>query len=826
MRATIWKYARLPSFQTLWFAKRTSTVIFPGRKLNYYLSTAVAKPCVDARRHSSSCPWNLQQGSLKHAEQLAIAAAKHHGIASLKDLLFQADVGHTEDIGSRLIDEPQHRQNLPLWRIFLDVRRAKHGDVGVKAIWRGMRYRGAPTNLRPGDPDFDYIWAIFMSTAVSDTEFMRSLCQTYIAAELDLSALFTTAVGASLQSSHAEKAIPVCHELQKFHRVSRADLITVFGAACLSNDKHALKHFCEVYDLSPPRRTYAAITRHLWKLKRTDDALLMHSFLLSRGDLPRTFEMLAPAIRYMAWQNMSLDAFLRELENAEVSFGGQARRLHAQERSRVRGYSGESLNITASQTLGVHPRKLSDEFIARAFATSAFSFDFVLSGLRLLGLVEVGPLAVREMALSASDPWALHKRFAKLQDLEVDTGSSAFVRLVKRSCARGHPSLLKLIIESDQHHDVFEDLDLQRRLLTSYYRNQDWPQVNRTLAILGGALAQRLDIRSECANQLLRSAIICQDWSGCLKIMAAMHEQEHLVTRTNIKHMLRGLLPKSHLRNHAQRHTIGSRLDLLIGIWQDLLGSGHHVPLGYWREPLHALGRLGRLEDLEHLSCWIAEYYGAEGLHKRVLSTPLTGTEIDLSSVFDDRFQSALVDWSFLTLDWSQHSKPAPNGTVALEPWLRGVQLAKTLKSRHGVKVKLSLLRQAYTHRLTQIFSMGWVSKTAGNRSLRLRNRTPLRSYLESFDRVWGKPLSVEKTLQLRRTILQGAKDPRKRDHQRLELYKYRSRLLRKRRPLSKQGTSVAFSEGDDVERELDEPVSSPVMYRDLFNPSWEEYRK
>ena len=162
------------------------------------------------------------------------------------------------------------------------------------------------------------------------------------------------------------------------HYSGREDLLAIFSAACQSRSPDALRAFCRIYDMIPKDLIYAEATSTLWEQDRSADAFMMHSFLILRRDLPRRFELLEPFVNYIALHNESLDKFLSPLKTAGVSYEAQARRLFSIGRSRVSGVPADSLNIVASKTLGATPGKLSDQFVARAFATRAFSFDFAV----------------------------------------------------------------------------------------------------------------------------------------------------------------------------------------------------------------------------------------------------------------------------------------------------------------------------------------------------------------------------------------------------------------------------------------------------------------
>ncbi|KAI9872103.1 MAG: hypothetical protein M1823_008260, partial [Watsoniomyces obsoletus] len=150
----------------------------------------------------------------------------------------------------------------------------------------------------------------------------------------------------------------------------------------------------------------------------------MHNYLLVRQDLPRSFEDLAPFVRHFACTDAMISPFLHNLRAAGVSFEAQIHRLYARERDRLEGFHPETMNILASHTFGREPRNIKDHTIARALATPGFSFDFVIRFLQPFGLIEFGPLAVRQMALQSANVEELNSKFDKLREFNIDLGSS------------------------------------------------------------------------------------------------------------------------------------------------------------------------------------------------------------------------------------------------------------------------------------------------------------------------------------------------------------------------------------------------------------------
>ncbi|EXJ95380.1 hypothetical protein A1O1_00501 [Capronia coronata CBS 617.96] len=726
-----------------------------------------------------------------------------YGIRSKEQLLYEADVGHALDIGTRLVDKPPARQNIDLWRILLRAQALQNGHDGIKAIWRGLQYRGKAIRFDDRDPQANVLWQIFLSAGAADHQFLWSLCKVAKRNKFDRPALFAEVVGAALEGSAPQRAVDFASFLLQSHYRGREDLLAVFDSACRAESANVLKDFCKVHELVPKTQIYTDVTSTLWEHDRPSDAFMMHSFLISRGDLPPRFEVLEPFLSYLVVHHKKLSSFLLPLNAAGASFESQARRFWSRERSRITGLSPESLNIVASKTLGVNPTKLSDQFVARAFATRAFSFDFTVNSLRMIGLIEAGPLAVRQAALTAPDLATLQARFNKFDDLGIDTGSSAFVRILRKVCNAGRWEMVQALVNNDLHHEVFENLGLQERLLTEYYRTRDWLQLNRTLVILNDGVFDDT-AQARAGNLVLRIMLEAGDWARALDLVRDL-QARGLTISVSIVRCINRLFrdTKSSVFAHAENV---DRIAYLIGLLQDILASGTHFDIKYWRWPLRALGRLGRMKELECLTYWIAEQYKAQGLHQlgdlEQDAPKLSG----LGVLFDEKVQKSLVSWCF---------RPHRGmNAVTPEHCLRWTRILKRLRDVYGVEVKEPIIRWIFIRRLRWLFAAG-IRLKAHNMWTRTRNITPADRYWELYDIMWDmKPASHlgydrnKVILQMRRT--------------RAGQVTRQQVPMPFRTPQEAEGKPAIGATQEGGTKKED----GIVVYRDLFHASWQDYEK
>jgi hypothetical protein len=758
---------------------------------------------------------------------------------------------------TRLINRKPYAQDLGLWCVLLDFQRLRFGWQGVRKIWHFMKYRAGTLDEFFQGPSSDYLWSTLISAGLKHHGFLMELCKYEIKMGAKRPSLYVDVVGNLLANNSYSAAHRFSHMLQPSHPVTSDDAYELFMQACDSIDEYALENFCNVYRTIEKIRIYSRAVSYLCSQERFLDAWIMHKFLLSRGDLPSDFESIKPMISYIASKENRFEEFLQDLKNYHIAYEAQARQVQEHEKSIQYGIASGSLNIVSSRTLGVQPSRLSDKFVARAFATRAFSFDFILQGLRLLGLREIGPLAFREVSVSAATPAEVCRRLDLLKELGVDSGSSMYARVVTSMATQGRATLLSDVLASDQHPDVFEDLDLQEELLAQYYRDSDWRQVDRTLAILRVANQEflhnaRLSAEETSFNVLLRSALRARDWSGATKIMAKVKRQGCRLTTRTLRCMHDTILPR---REPAQRLKYQECFDdvgFLLSLWQSAATAGTQIPPAFWSEPVRRLGMLRRWNDLERLLFWLAKIYsskagasdGPASMSKR---SNVHSEQHSLRRIFSPSLQRAVVAWAFLSPKRRRKLPEAPlrldieerpsDGTYV--DCTRGVKVLRMLQDHYGVPIDVPTVRMACFWSLRKRFAPDYSHGQFLKYNLyRKYDTSLLPDLLKQLNAAWSGSLLASKSTTLHKQILR----PRLvRRLPGLLLTRFRRRTQGQPQQhlqhsvLSKQHDDRTYNLGE-YQSELSssqskanaktEAVEDVVMYRDIYNVSLEDYRK
>src|SRR2546423_11865017 len=688
------------------------------------LYTPIAHPIVpNSQDQNNGTPLPLETTSTEQWELRILERAQGLGITTMTELLRESTFENHLLNSTRLINRKPFSNNLELWCLLLDFQRVRFGKPGVKRMWYIMKDRVGRVDEFFQGPISDYLWSILISTGQKDHGFLRKLCKHEIELGAKRSSLYVDVVGSLLASNSHTAARLFSQVLQPTHPVTSDNAYELFMQACNSSNEHAFDDFIDICKTFEQIQIYSRVIPYLCNEKRFGDAWKMHKFLLSRGDLPLEFESVKPLIRYTASTKDRFEEFLQDLKEQNVAYEAQARQVHENEKGLQYGIAGGSLNIVSSRTMGVQPSRLSDKFVARAFATKAFSFDFALQGLRLLGLREIGPLALRQIALKACSPAQLCRRLDMLKELDIDWGSSTYARIVTSLAKQGKATLLSDVLMSDQHPDVFEDLDLQEKLLAQYYRESDWRQVNRTLAILRVghqefSYDERVPAKEVPLNALLRSVIRVRDWPGVTRIMAQIkHQGCHLTIRT-LRCMHNTILSK---RASGQKPKLSKSFDdvgFVLNVFRSAKNAGTHIPPTFWREPIRRLGMLRRWNDLERMLFRLAATYsrraGLSAEHPSAFQRIIAYGEKDIvSRIFSVPLQRAVVEWAFLYPKPRRRLFRAPleldmeerhsEGTYV--PFTRGVRVLRMLQDQYGVPIDMMAVRMACLQSLRKRFA-------------------------------------------------------------------------------------------------------------------------
>ena len=803
------------------------------------------------QNNGTKSPLDTSINEEQELELRILERAQAFGITTMADLLREADFGDWSLDSTQLVNRQPYSNSLELWCILLDFQRLRFGQHGVRKTWHLLKDRagGFDESFFYG-PTSDQLWSILISEGVKWHSFLEQLCEHEMKSGAKRPSFYVDVVGSLLANNSYSAAYRFSLLLRPSHPVTEDDAYQLFIQACDSQDESALWNFRHVVQTFEKVQLYSRVIPYLCNHERFGDAWIMHKFLMSRGDLPPDFDSIKPLVKYFV-SGGGFEEFLQDLKHHNISYDAQARQLHEHEKSLQYGIASGTLNIVSSRTLGIQPSRLSDNFVARAFATRAFSWDFTLQGLRLLGLREIGPLGLRQIALSACSPDELCRRLEMLKESGIDYGSSMYARVVTSLATQGRATQLSDVLASDQHPDVFDDLDLQEKLLAQYYRVSDWRQVARTLAVLRVGNQQighetRLSADSLSLNLLLRSVTRVGDWSAVLSTMSQMKDRSCPLTTHTLRCMHNTILSRRDPGRRPETDRGFDDVGFLLSLFQSAESAGTRIPPTFWREPIRRLGMLRRWNDLERILFWLAATYTRK---TATLNNPSSTYEVvivkhedSIGEIFSPPLQRAIIAWAFLYPKPRRTLFKAPFRLDLKEqrsggnqvPFTRGVRVLRMLQDQYDVPVDVTTVRTVCFQQLRKRFAPDFFyGQLVRDNIYPKYDASQIRKSLNLLNKAWSGTLFLGRLSALQRQILRPRRVMRQ---PRPGLRRVKGR----REALNRTGHSQHGNRKDhDVAKRQSEPgpsraqanvdadhMEDVVMYRDIYNVSLEDYKK
>ena len=707
------------------------------------------------------------------------------------------------------VELPNFRGILELWCIVLDIRCDRYGPIAAQRVFYDLA-KLCPDGIPCDGFEADRLWRGFITAGSHDMVFLKKICSHELEAGAPRQHFILEVCTSLLKGPTAPLTGLFGAKLSAYHQLDDHDLFEIFRAANKLESNVWLRCVRDMNALFRERNLYDKVIQYLTVNNQMSRAWNMHRFFLSMGDLPMDFKSLIPLIRTLAIARANdtastkraIKSFADTLRFAGASFEGQIQRCFEDELSIRTGFSTTNLNIVSSRTLGMRPQSISDEFAARAFSTLSFSFDFMLNALHLLGLVAIGPLTMRQIALSGEKPNEIKRRLAKLENVGIDTGSTAYVRLVRHLATKGKGKQLAVLLQSDQHPEVFDDISTQKKLLSHYLSIGDHTSINQTMMLLdlhnssNHLVDTPLRTLFNCALKAQNLSTVCSLWH--LVFSHDTQEREKYVRdiRNHLRPRMRPLTARS-----SEEAT--AALDFAVSVAQNVAPTADHLELKILNEAMVRFGMMGEYESAEKIAVSLAsKLLRSEG-----------ASQLLLSSIFLPATQRAMVSWSFCghTPEHNIATVPTAEGQSKGEKrpdqdpmrlQLRGVRLLLRLAREYGVEVNVADIHKEFTICLRNLFSQGTLDPR-GNRQNRKEDRKNLGRYLSAFNGMWGYRLTrLEMDMIAKKILRPSATDWYARSFGLEEL------------PISVPEDSAQPSE-DNV-----------VVYRDLFTTSWEDYKE
>ncbi|KAJ5693191.1 hypothetical protein N7462_002614 [Penicillium macrosclerotiorum] len=667
-------------------------------------------------------------------------------------LEFESDVGHTKDLGTRLIDNPEYGHNFGLWEELLRFRQRHYGDKGTQDIWEGLTMRLNDVRLPVTGDHADFLWQSFVDMGLKRPLLLKDVMEYAIYLHNTTGNswlhLYEGIVGGFLaqgKNTHAHKSHltllkhglagpnDVVRVLR--HTISASSVPTVMTDlnqdAPYPSSQSRLKGFLKICRGSKGHQIYGSAIATILQHGVGEDALFLHNFLVGGGDHPKTIQDIQPLVQFANKYGRddeieSLRAYVKQRFDTELD----------QE-------PGDSKRTKE----GKH---FKDDIAARLFATRALNFDMVLGGLKMLGVSAIGPRTLRELASRANGSQDVLAKLKMLRQAGISIGDSVFSRLVQKLAQQNRGILLADLLQSDQHPDVLGDTRTQESFLVSYYMARDWSQYNMSLAILNELCPDPLDL----LDIHFRKHIAAGELSAASKVVDELALRGKALSEDSIRFMASQVLTRRR-PGHRPRLSPGKALRtdrevmFIFHVLQRVVPLGGYVQPALWVELLKRLGMENYWNELRECCLWLVQQYGSSPSKKPwepAQSSKLAGSPQDgriLKLIFTIPMQRAIASWGFIFPVTSETESNAiyvhPTTGEKFIPWVRGITLLRELEQA-GLHLHKYYILQATRTRMAMVFGRYNHSQERMNRMLRRQNPYSLHRVAGEILRAWGDP--------------------------------------------------------------------------------------
>ncbi|KAH7409886.1 hypothetical protein DE146DRAFT_328967 [Phaeosphaeria sp. MPI-PUGE-AT-0046c] len=664
------------------------------------------------------------------------------------------------------------KTNAEKWAALLSRRERQEGHRGVMAVWK-LRQQ-AQYRLPTDDTQYsEYLWGTFVKHAdlvqqVIDhaAELARDSTQTY-------PRLYTLIMVYWL-SRDMKRALEYHYSM-----LMKLDLKTIPLKEVVRSGRPAFKVaayelLLDVYRASEPQALYDEVVPPLIESNHIVMARRWHNLCLFKGDLPSERIAHHPVVRVFT------------AETSELSESSAATNDSTKRDAR---YNGDLMRRLLGRDTA--PVRFEDSFCAKMFATQTFPPTSVIKGLAMVGVNEIGPQAVQAMASRTEPLQALPAMFEKLKAHGIALQGCVYSLAIEKFANERNWDLVRSMLQSDQHPDVFGDAIVQRKLLHFYLSHDDHAQAQRTLAIL---TLFHNDSSQESWNLLLQTHVSRSEPQHVAKVLQDMRVHGVMVNVESIAAIKTILRHRQHA--HKPSRPTNREFDDLRFVTRILMtilefGIGNVSP-GMWREIIRRFGMTGRFRELRRLLLWLLCWYAprssyqfahlpASPFRERALERLRTAypggnhffnfpntvlqredTTHPIRELFPPALIQALIIWGF-------RAGLLPN--TPLEQSLYGPTLAKKHYRRRLLRQQILqratwsiglrtvvLLRDLgvtiHNHTVVKALQMQFVVLFGHGRSSNIENRVmedvnpvPYSHYVREVNMYWGRPLLREPRL-------------------------------------------------------------------------------
>jgi hypothetical protein len=641
-----------------------------------------------------------------------------------------------------------------------------HGQDGILEAWNLLRqdHHQLPTD---STPLADYLWGTF----IKHPELVRQVIEHAAALLRETNHTYPrlyTLVMTHWLPRDAEKA-------WQYHRLMLAELqpkvlplkeLALYGQSGFTLT--AYETLLKIYRESDQRDLYDAVVLSLIKNGHMTMARTWHDCCVAREDLPSESIVKHPAIHIL----MAESSMRSGPDATPETFAHDG---HIYNEELMRGMKGRD---TA-------PVRFEDSFCARMFATRTFPPASIIQGLAMVGVNEIGPQAVLAMASRTQPLEDLSTRFGELKAAGIALQGCVYSLAIEKFAKDNNWKLVRSMLDSDQHPDVFDDAKVQQELLDYYIHKGDTVQAQRTLAIL--ALFYN-DSSPRAWNLLLQAHIRLTGPEHVTEVLQDMRFRDVMLSPESLMAIKRILGYR--VKGHKPRTPVRGNFDSLrfvTRVYMSIVEFGlGPIDPELWHEIIRRFGMTGRFKELRRLLLWLLCWYAPRsGVQFPILPVPpfrdaaykklqdryhsrhyyfhYDGMVVQADDenhpirlLFPPSLIQGLIIWGFRAgllpnapLEQDLLSPPMEKDhyrrrlleqqTLQRKPWSIGLRTVVLLRDL-GVHVHQHSVVKALQMQFVVLFGYG-TSNIKENRVMEEVNTIPYSRYVSDVNKIWGDHL-------------------------------------------------------------------------------------
>lgn len=691
------------------------------------------------------------------------------------------------------LEETQGYQEFHVWLQRLQHDQALHDIAGVKQTWQRFKLAGLGLPESSG-PSHD-IWRTFLRWPELFAEVVEHALHVHNQTGQSFESMYAVVVGQLMLSFNTKDRALATRYHNTFVEnrvVTSGGLVKLAEALMAAPNENVHIDFRRLLSNTPEQLTgslYDVIVSKLCQFGSWQDARDWHIFFVRRGEGPKDSNAILDFLKRRPQLNGALFSHARQaLENSSSiePSAPQKRQAHG---TKLPASDARRNPRTSTTSTGI---QVNDEFCARLFATHAIPISIVVGGLKLFRVESIGTLALRELAARTRLVVGIKEDLHLLKEAGIAIQPSIFARLLKKLVSQRDQRLLDNLLACDLHPDVFEDADLQQKLLRQYSAQDDWSSSERTLTVLSLLRVEPDSIKdySRLASRPKSYALQSKSpWHT--RFVEYCRRQDTKQVSAAVDSMLLQKVPITNdcfraLWEHCLRHrapgtkpvrdfNLSRDLAFVSSVCVRVMIAGEHVPPWMLKELIIRYGMKLDLRNLSRLSAYIIHAYtqakrslkstSSSGLLTNLPkqdmylaisnSLPQRNPSSYIGQIFTYNTIDAIIAWGFawggqkIFHKYFNHSRGRarlptwrvlhePDAPVPSRTYLRGLMILQQL-AQNGLNVQVESVANTVRERLWQLYGLG-TSNRRLNRRIRHYNPFTLEEMLVAIEEAWEGP--------------------------------------------------------------------------------------